>query len=79
MKIARLAALAAAFAPGLALAHPGHPGGMLSAAWEHLLSEPDHLVAILAPVLAALGYLAWRDWCAWRATKATRASENGSF
>jgi hypothetical protein len=79
MKNVRFALLAAALAPGLALAHPDHPRGILSAAWEHLLSEPDHLAAILAPVLAALGYVAWRDWRAWRATKATRAPENGSF
>ena len=79
MKIARFSALAAALAPALALAHPGHPGGMLSAAWQHLLGEPDHLAVILAPLVAALGYVAWRDWRAWRATKAARASENGSF
>jgi hydrogenase/urease accessory protein HupE len=63
-----------------ALAHPGHgAGGWLSAAWSHLLSEPDHLAAILMPLLAGLAYLAWRDWAAWRATKSTSASENGSF
>ena len=45
---------------GEALAHPDHgSGGWLSAALSHLLSEPDHLAMILAP-LAIAAWLAWR-------------------
>ena len=43
-----------------ALAHPDHgSGGWLSATLSHLLSEPDHLAMILAP-LALGAYLVWR-------------------
>ena len=45
---------------GEALAHPDHgSGGWLSASLSHLLSEPDHLAMILAP-LALAAYLVWR-------------------
>jgi hypothetical protein len=45
---------------GEALAHPDHgSGGWLSATLSHLLSEPDHLAMMLAP-LALGAYLAWR-------------------
>ncbi len=44
-----------------ALAHPDHgAGGWLSATVSHLLSEPDHLAMILAP-LAVVG-IAWMLW-----------------
>ena len=40
------------FYAGGALAHPDHgSGGWLSAAISHLLSEPDHLAVILAPLV----------------------------
>ena len=40
---------------GEALAHPDHgSGGWLSAAISHLLSEPDHLAVILAPIVFLL-------------------------
>jgi hypothetical protein len=45
---------------GEALAHPDHgSGGWLSAALSHLLSEPDHLAMILAP-LVVVAWIAWR-------------------
>lgn len=48
-----------------ALAHPDHgSGGWLSADLLHLLSEPDHLAMILAPLVAGLA------WIVRRATKA---------
>ncbi len=54
---------------GEALAHPGHgTGGWLSAELLHLLSEPDHLAMILAPLVVGL------VWIAWRAIKASSAS-----
>jgi hydrogenase/urease accessory protein HupE len=40
---------------GGALAHPDHgAGGWVSAALSHLLSEPDHLAMILAPLLVGI-------------------------
>jgi hydrogenase/urease accessory protein HupE len=46
---------------GEALAHPDHgSGGWLSATLSHLLSEPDHLAAILAPLLVGVAWLAVR-------------------
>ncbi|HTN28670.1 MAG TPA: HupE/UreJ family protein [Burkholderiales bacterium] len=40
------------FLAGEALAHPDHgSGGWLSAAISHLLSEPDHLAVVLAPLV----------------------------
>jgi hydrogenase/urease accessory protein HupE len=46
---------------GAALAHPGHgSGGWLSASLQHLLSEPDHLAALLGPLVAGVGVVAWR-------------------
>ena len=46
---------------GGALAHPNHgAGGWLSAELLHLLSEPDHLAAILAPLILGLAWIAWR-------------------
>ena len=54
------ASLILLFLAGEALAHPDHgSGGRLTAALSHLLSEPDHLAMILAP-LALVAYLAWR-------------------
>ena len=48
------------FLAGEALAHPDHgSGGWVSAALSHLLSEPDHLALILAP-LAVAAWVAWR-------------------
>ena len=53
------------FLAGEALAHPDHgSGGWLSAALSHLLSEPDHLAMILAPLAVAA-------WFAWRALRRT--------
>ena len=49
------------FFAGEALAHPDHgSGGWLSAALSHLLSEPDHLALILAPLVLGLAWLARR-------------------
>lgn len=49
---------------GEALAHPDHgSGGWLSADLLHLLSEPDHLAMILAPLVVGL---LWIGWCALR-------------
>jgi len=46
---------------GEALAHPDHgAGGWLSAQLLHLLSEPDHLAVILAPLVLGLVWVAWR-------------------
>ena len=54
------ASLILLFIAGEALAHPDHgASGWLSATLSHLLSEPDHLAMILAPLLLA-AYLAWR-------------------
>lgn len=45
---------------GEALAHPDHgTGGWLSAELLHLLSEPDHLAVILAPLAIGLVWVAW--------------------
>jgi hydrogenase/urease accessory protein HupE len=44
---------------GEALAHPDHGvAGWLSAGLLHLLSEPDHLAMILAPLVLGLAWLA---------------------
>jgi len=49
------------FFAGEALAHPDHgSGGWVSAALSHLLSEPDHLALILAPLVLGLAWLARR-------------------
>ena len=54
------ASLILLFLAGEALAHPDHgSAGWVSAALSHLLSEPDHLAMILAP-LAIAAWLAWR-------------------
>ena len=46
---------------GKALAHPDHgAAGWLSAQMLHLLSEPDHLAIILAPLVLGLAWLARR-------------------
>ena len=46
---------------GEALAHPDHgSGGWLSAALSHLLSEPDHLAIILAPLAVGVAWLTLR-------------------
>ncbi len=48
-------------AAGEALAHPDHgAGGWLSANLLHLLSEPDHLAMILAPLVIGLAWIARR-------------------
>ncbi len=44
--------------PSAALAHPGDHRA--SGLW-HLLTEPDHL-AMLAGVVAVLGYAVWKIW-----------------
>ena len=55
------AGLVMLFFAGEALAHPDHgSGGWLSAALSHLLSEPDHLALILAPLVLGLAWLARR-------------------
>ena len=46
---------------GEALAHPDHgAAGWLSAELLHLLSEPDHLAMILAPLVIGLAWLTRR-------------------
>lgn len=46
---------------GEALAHPDHgTGGWPSAALSHLLSEPDHLAMIIAPLVIGLAWIARR-------------------
>ena len=56
---------------GEALAHPNHgTGGWLSAALSHLLSEPDHLALILAPLVIGVA------WIARRAMRARASSKN---
>ncbi len=46
---------------GEALAHPGHgAGGWLSASLLHLLSEPDHLALILAPLVVGFVWVVRR-------------------
>jgi len=58
-------------ATGDALAHPDHgAGGWLSATLSHLLSEPDHLAMILAP-LVVVGIV----WMARRATRSRNAPQ----
>jgi hydrogenase/urease accessory protein HupE len=55
------ASLILLFLAGEALAHPDHgSGGWLSAAISHLLSEPDHLAVILAPLVVGVVWLAVR-------------------
>lgn len=57
----RAALMPALLWTGAAIAHPGHgPGGWLSASLQHLLNEPDHLAALLTPLVAGVGLLAWR-------------------
>jgi len=47
------------FYTGGALAHPDHgAAGWLSAELLHLLSEPDHLAMILAPLLLGVFWIA---------------------
>jgi len=49
------------FFAGEALAHPDHgSGGWLSATLSHLLSEPDHLVLILAPLIVGIVWVTLR-------------------
>ena len=46
--------------PAGALAHPGHEGGgALGAVLWHMLTEPDHLAALAAPLVLAIGLFAW--------------------
>jgi hydrogenase/urease accessory protein HupE len=55
------ASLILLFLAGEALAHPDHgSGGWVSAALSHLLSEPDHLALILAPLVLGFAWLARR-------------------
>lgn len=55
------ASLILLFLAGEALAHPDHgAGGWLSAALSHLLSEPDHLAMILAPLVVGAAWFALR-------------------
>ena len=59
----RRAGLILLFFAHQALAHPDHgAGGWLSASLSHLLSEPDHLAMILAPLVAGLGWFVARQW-----------------
>jgi len=54
-------ALILLFCAGEAFAHPDHGvGGWLSAELLHLLTEPDHLAMILAPLVIGLVWVAWR-------------------
>ena len=47
------------FYAGGALAHPDHgAGGWISAELLHLLSEPDHLAMILAPLVLGVIWIA---------------------
>ena len=49
------------FFAGETLAHPDHgAGGWLSAALSHLLSEPDHLAMILAPLAFGIAWVVVR-------------------
>jgi hydrogenase/urease accessory protein HupE len=49
------------FFAGEALAHPDHgAGGWVSATLSHLLSEPDHLAMILAPLVVGAAWFALR-------------------
>jgi hydrogenase/urease accessory protein HupE len=55
------ASLILLFLAGEALAHPDHgSGGWLSATLSHLLSEPDHLAMILAPLVVGAAWLVLR-------------------
>ena len=55
------AALTLLLFAGEALAHPHHgAGGWLSAELLHLLSEPDHLAMILAPLVLGLVWIVRR-------------------
>lgn len=55
------AALILLFFAGEAPAHPDHgAGGWLSAQLLHLLTEPDHLAMILAPLVVGLAWIARR-------------------
>jgi hydrogenase/urease accessory protein HupE len=55
------AALIALLAAETALAHPQHgAGGWISADLWHLLSEPDHLAAILLPLVIAGAIVLYR-------------------
>ena len=46
---------------GEALAHPDHgAGGWVSATLSHLLSEPDHLAMILAPLAFGIAWVVVR-------------------
>jgi len=55
---------------GEALAHPDHgASGWVSAALSHLLSEPDHLAMILAPLAIAA-------WLVWRAVRSTNGKRS---
>lgn len=61
----RSTALIALSAATGALAHPHHGGrGWVSAELIRLLSEPDHLAMILAPLLAGLAWIGRRAWLA---------------
>ena len=54
------------FFAGAAFAHPDHPaGGWLSATLSHLLSEPDHLAMILAPLVLGLAWMTRRAIKVW--------------
>jgi hydrogenase/urease accessory protein HupE len=51
----------ALFCAVAARAHPQHPGGSpLDANLWHLLTEPDHLALLLAPLALAGGIWLWR-------------------
>ncbi len=59
---------------GEALAHPDHGvAGWLSAELLHLLSEPDHLAIILAPLLLGVIWFARAVRKARSATRSTRS------
>jgi len=59
-----------------ALAHPDHgANGWVSAALSHLLSEPDHLAVILAPLVLALAWISVRTIRRRRDSKARASSK----
>lgn len=54
MRGARFAAAISGLFASVALAHPQHAGGgPLAADLLHLLTEPDHLAVLLAPLVVA--------------------------
>lgn len=73
------AALIALLAATEALAHPDHGGrAWISADLMHLLSEPDHLAMIIAPLVAGLAWIGRRVWLARLRERAARQGRSRS-